>query len=123
MFVIKQLIVMVLILASGGLIWYLAWVLKTKGFKGVWQWMVRNGDKAWHYIAFVLFMATLIILDLAFSLWWWVAILVAEAFAFGKEAYDKFWGAEKKWDNGDLLADQLGIATSWAIIKIVLLVA
>jgi hypothetical protein len=105
MFVIKQLIVMVLILAVGGTIWYLAIVFKNKGWEGVWQWMIRNGDKAWHYIAF----RELTLILLKSPIWLWVSWTILIGLALGKEAYDKWFGKEKKWDWGDLLADALGI--------------
>ena len=62
------------------------------------------------------------LLDIALNLWWWVAITIAEAFAFGKEIYDRYWGREKKFDWKDLLADQLGFIIAWSLLNLTIII-
>ena len=65
-----------------------------------------QGDKHWHFELCFGGFYFLMLADIIFNLWWWVAITIAEVFAIGKEIYDRYWGREKKFDLWEDLQEQ-----------------
>lgn len=69
------------------------------------NWMIKNGDKAWHYSAFL----TLGLFLLKINIWTWLFWIIVLGAALSKEYYDWKIGKEKKWDWLDLVFDLLAI--------------
>jgi hypothetical protein len=102
---ILKILIMLTILAMGGFIWYLLWLIRTKGLDILWhKFLLIPRDKHGHFEGSVI--GALSLRKCGVSKKWTFIIIFGAGIL--KECYDKWLGKEKKWDWGDLLADFMG---------------